>query len=247
MKQTLKEIVYSMYIARCKMEKLRNPKVFKNINIPGKLIEHSLDLYVEFIQMNNREIIVIKIIEGSIVTEKDIWDFTNVINDLKFFPRAVIYFDQDISKKAIEMAQKCNIQTKKFNFSKEVARNVSLALQVLLPNNEVIGDPFWTMMEIDLNGNVNGNYFTLENTILLFLSKKQAKIWAEKQNSLGTSNYSVFGLSQEHLRILIDLVEKTNSDNKFGIVLSQYEQCSLNEFKVFSIDSIYLREYYLRK
>ena len=126
-------------------------------------------------------------------------------------------------------------------------RNVSLALQVLLPNNEVIGDPFWTMMEIDLNGNVNGNYFTLENTILLFLSKKQAKIWAEKQNSLGTSNYSVFGLSQEHLRILIDLVEKTNSDNKFGIVLSQYEQCSLNEFKVFSIDSIYLREYYLRK
>lgn len=247
MKQTLKEIVYSMYIARCKMEKLRNPKVFKNVNIPGKLFEHSLDLYVEFIQMNNREIIVIKIIEGSIVTENDIWDFTNVINDLKFFPRAVIYFDQDISKKAIEMAQKCNIQTKKFNFSKEVKRNVSLALQVLLPNNEVIGDPFWTMMEIDLNGNVNGNYFTLENTILLFLSKKQAKIWAEKQNSLGTSNYSVFGLSQEHLRILIDLVEKTNSDNKFGIVLSQYEQCSLNEFKVFSIDSIYLREYYLRK
>ena len=236
-----------MYIARCKMEKLRNPKVFKNVNIPGKLFEQSLDLYVEFIQMNNREIIVIKIIEGSIVTEKDIWDFTNVINDLKFFPRAVIYFDQDISKKAIEMAQKCNIQTKKFNFSKEVKRNVSLALQVLLPNNEVIGDPFWTMMEIDLNGNVNGNYFTLENTILLFLSKKQAKIWAEKQNSLGTSNYSVFGLSQEHLRILIDLVEKTNSDNKFGIVLSQYEQCSLNEFKVFSIDSIYLREYYLRK
>ena len=236
-----------MYIARCKMEKLRNPKVFKNVNIPGKLFEHSLDLYVEFIQMNNREIIVIKIIEGSIVTENDIWDFTNVINDLKFFPRAVIYFDQDISKKAIEMAQKCNIQTKKFNFSKEVKRNVSLALQVLLPNNEVIGDPFWTMMEIDLNGNVNGNYFTLENTILLFLSKKQAKIWAEKQNSLGTSNYSVFGLSQEHLRILIDLVEKTNSDNKFGIVLSQYEQCSLNEFKVFSIDSIYLREYYLRK
>ncbi len=55
------------------------------MTISGKLKEHTVDIYFEFIQMNNLERTVIKVIEGTKVTENDMWEFANVLKDLHFF------------------------------------------------------------------------------------------------------------------------------------------------------------------
>ena len=58
----LTDLVFSLYDYRMKKENVINPKLFKNIKVKGKNIEHKIDVYVEFVQMNNLERTVIKTI-----------------------------------------------------------------------------------------------------------------------------------------------------------------------------------------
>ena len=42
----------------------------------------------------------------------------------------------------------------------------------MLPDEEIIGDPFWTVMETEQDSDKNtGNYEMVNDSILLFLSK----------------------------------------------------------------------------
>ena len=47
------DLVFSLYDYRINRENLINPKLFKNIRVKGKNIEHKIDIYIEFVQMNN--------------------------------------------------------------------------------------------------------------------------------------------------------------------------------------------------
>ena len=68
-------------------EHLIKPKLLKNIKIKGKNIESQIDIYIEFVQMNNLERTVIKTIDKRTATVDDVWQFDNILKDLKFFSK----------------------------------------------------------------------------------------------------------------------------------------------------------------
>ena len=143
------DLVFSLYDYRINRENLINPKLFKNIRVKGKSIEHKIDIYIEFVQMNNLEKTVIKIIDNKIVKAEDVWQFDNLLKDLGYFPKGVLYYNDKIDEEALNIANDKQIQTIFFDIMKETRINVSKSIDEVLPDENVIGDPFWTLMQID--------------------------------------------------------------------------------------------------
>ena len=92
-----------------------------------------------------------------------------------FFAKGIIYYDDRVSSGAKKVAELTNIDLKKFDLLDEVRKSALSAVKVMLPDEEIIGDPFWTVMETEQDSDKNtGNYEMVNDSILLFLSKKQA-------------------------------------------------------------------------
>ena len=111
-----------MYKSYFQSEGFFRPRIAENVTISGKLKEHTVDIYFEFIQMNNLERTVIKVIEGTKVTENDMWEFANVLKDLHFFAKGIIYYDDRVSSGAKKVAELTNIDLKKFDLLDEVRK-----------------------------------------------------------------------------------------------------------------------------
>lgn len=212
--EELINLVFSLLEHKGQLESINNFKLKKYYKIKGKTIVHKIDIYFEFERMGNIERTVIKIIDNKNVTIEDIWSFDNVIKDLKFFPKGVLYYNKDIDERALEIAKEKNIQVRHFSLIKENADNARYIINHLLPDKTIFGDPFWTLMRIDKEKNENqGIYFVIGNVIPLFTSKKLAEKLCELQN-----DFAVFGISQEHLSYLIALVENNLCPFKIGII-----------------------------
>ena len=112
------------------------------------------------------------VVEGTKVTENDMWEFANVLKDLHFFAKGIIYYDDRVSSGAKKVAELTNIDLKKFDLLDEVIKSALSAIKVMLPDEEVIGDPFWVVMGTEQDSDKNtGNYEMVNDSILLFLSK----------------------------------------------------------------------------
>lgn len=238
----LKANVISMYKSRFQREGFFRPKIIEDLKIHGKMKEHTIDIYFEFIQMNNLERTIIKTIEGTEVTENDIWEFANILKDLHFFAKGILYYDERVSNEAKKASEFANIDLKKFNLLIEVQNNALTAIKIILPDVDVVGDPFWVVMETLQNSDeTTGNYNVVDDGILLFVSKKQAKSYCSK---LKISD-KIFGISQNHLKILLDLHEKGFLPD-FNIVLPQFEQSHEDFITYYKIDYKKLKKFYLR-
>ena len=162
---TLTDLVFSLYCYRMGRENVINSKILKNIKVKGKNSEHRIDIYVEFGPMNNLERTIIKTIDSKNVKAKDVWQFDNLLKDLGFFPKGILYFNNKIDEDALKIAKKKrNIQVIHFDVIEETIRNVSQTLDLILPDRNVIGDPFWVLMNVKNR--------TKEDSIPLFTSKK---------------------------------------------------------------------------
>ena len=106
----LLDLVFSLYEYRMKREHLIKPKLLKNITVKGKNIESRVDIYVEFVRMNNLERTVIKTIDRKMVTAEDVWQFDNVLKNLNYFSKGVLYYNDKIDEKALEIANNRHIQ-----------------------------------------------------------------------------------------------------------------------------------------
>lgn len=240
-KRGLKSNVISMYRSRLGKAGVYSPQIAKNLTITGKLKDHIVDIYFEFIQMNNLERTIIKTVEGREVTESDMWEFANVLKDLHFYAKGIVYYDDRVSSGAERIAELTKIDIIKFNFTKEIVKDVLSSVKVMLPDEGVIGDPFWVIMETTHDQNENtGSYKMIDNHILLFLSKKQAD-----KHCCKLKNEKVFGISQKHLRVLIGLQEG-GLYPEFSIVLPEFEQVQEEELVCCSISHKRFRKYYVR-
>lgn len=238
----LRANVISMYKSRFKREGFFRPRIIENFKIHGKLKEHTVDIYFEFIQMNNLERAIIKIVEGREVTEKDMWEFAYTLRDLHFFAKGILYYDDRISNKAKKVAELSNIDLKKFNFLDEVRKCALSAIKIMLPDEDVIGDPFWAVMETEQNSGKNiGNYDMNNDSILLFLSKKQAVNYCSKLKK----SARVFGISQNHLKILVDLQEQGMFPD-FNIAFPEFEQSQEDSIFCYKISPEKFKRFYLR-
>jgi hypothetical protein len=240
----LKANVISMYQSYFQREGFFRPKIVANYKTYGKLkYQHTVDIYFEFIQMNNLERTVIKTVEDTEVTEGDVLEFAYVLKDLRFLAKGIIYYDDTASIEAKEVADKVNIDLKKFNFLSEVQKSALSVLKTMLPEGDIIGDPFWVAMETVKNNydENTGNYNMINNAILLFLSKKQADNYCKKLNG----RYKVFGISQNHLKILFALQEK-NMFPDFCIAFPEFEQSNDTSIGCYSITPEKFKKIYLR-
>ena len=238
------DLVFTLYQYRMGREHFIKPKLLKNIKIKGKNIESQIDIYIEFVQMNNLERTVIKTIDKITVTVDDVWQFDNILKDLKFFSKGVLYYNSKIDGKALELAKNKHIQVIYFDVVEEIRKNVIYSLNQILPNQEVIGDPFWTLMQIDeKTKNNTGNYCIIEDFLPLFPSKKLADAYCKQQ-----SGYAVFGISQRHLVYLISLAESGNLPYKLGLIRPNKQISSTIDYNVemYSVDCNVIREVYVR-
>ena len=240
----LLDLVFSLYEYRMKREHLIKPKLLKNITVKGKNIESKIDIYVEFVQMNNLEKTVIKIIDNKIVKAEDVWQFDNLLKDLGYFPKGVLYYNDKIDEEALNIANDKQIQTIFFDIMEETRTNALRSISEVLPDENVIGDPFWTLMQIDeRTKNNTGNYFIIGNSLPLFTSKKLADACCKQQK-----DYAVFGISQRHLVFLISLAESGLLPDKLGLIrpskqISSTIDCNV---KMYSVDYNVIREVYVR-
>ncbi|WP_161948768.1 hypothetical protein, partial [Streptococcus suis] len=106
----------------------------KNIRVKGKNIEHKIDVYVEFVQMNNLERTVIKTIDSKIVKAEDVWQFDNLLKDLGYFPKGVLYYNNNIDDEALNIADNRHIQVIHFDMMEETRKNVLQSLGQILPD-----------------------------------------------------------------------------------------------------------------
>ena len=238
------DLVFSLYEYRINRENLINPKLFKNIRVKGKNIEHKIDIYIEFVQMNNLEKTVIKIIDNKIVKVEDVWQFNNLLKDLGYFPKGVLYYNDKIDEEALNIANDKHIQVIYFDIMEETRTNVLQSISEVLPDENVIGDPFWTLMQIDeRTKNNTGNYLIIENSLPLFTSKKLADAYCKQK-----SGYAVFGISQHHLVFLISLAESGLLPYKLGLIRPSKQISSTIDYNVemYSVDYNVIREIYVR-
>ena len=238
------DLVFTLYQYRMGREHLIKPKLLKNIKIKGKNIESQIDIYIEFVQMNNLERTVIKTIDKRTVTVDDVWQFDNILKDLKFFSKGVLYYNSKIDEKALELAKNKHIQVIYFDFVEETRKNAIYSLNQILPNQEVIGDPFWTLMQIDeKTKNNTGNYYIIEDFLPLFPSKKLADAYCKQQKG-----YAVFGISQRHLVFLISHAERGLLPYKLGLIRPSKQISSTIDYNVemYSVDCNVIREVYVR-
>lgn len=240
---SLIDLVFTLYEYRMGGEQLIKPKLLKNIRIKGKHIESKIDIYIEFVRMNNLERTVIKTIDRKTVTVDDVWQFDNILRDLKFFPKGVLYYNSKIDAKALELANQKHIQVIYFNFVEETIKNVQNTLQQFLPDKNVIGDPFWTLMQVDeTTKNNTGNFFK-KDFLLLFTSKKLADAYCRQQKG-----YAVFGVSQRHLIFLISLAEQGFLPHKFDIIQPKKQESPTVDYEIKSdkVDYDTIRYIYVR-
>lgn len=85
-------------------------------------------------------------------------------------------------------------------------------VNLLLPNSDTQGEPFWILMGIDSKGKLSGDYYASKNTdelggirIPLFLSRRLAEDALECLKD--KNSFCIRGLTKEHLNYLLDLSE----------------------------------------
>ena len=82
----------------------------------------------------------------------------------------VLNYNSKIDEKALELANNKHIQVIYFDFMKETIKSVLNTLEQVLPDKDVIGDPFWMLMNTDGKNSIEQNSVT-KNIILLFNEK----------------------------------------------------------------------------
>ncbi len=243
--------IASSYRSRFNTENLISPRLFENYIIQGKKMVHTVDIYLEFRQMNNKEITIMKVIPDKELVENDIWEFYTVLQDLKFKAKGIIYYENgSVSERLIEQANNCSIELKKFDLMDAIRESLGKAIQVMLPDDKIIGDPFWILMEVYKEGGIektNGNYIQFENNIPLFLSKRQAKQVCDTRNRVNSLKAQVFGLSQNQLKSLAQLLEAQGYPAQLGIVFPEFGQPNDGQVALYGVDSKKILEYYYRE
>jgi hypothetical protein len=235
-------LVVGMLNSRFKSENIYRPRIVTNQIFKGKRIDNNhVDIYLEFVQMNNVERTVINVVADREVTVEDTKELIHIVDDLTFKAIGIIYYNSEVTLEA-EKAARNKLKLIKFDFRNEVTKSLSKDLSILLPDDSVIGDPFWTVMEISEKGNNVGNYETVDNMVPLFLSFNQAQEFAQIKGG----SCKVFGISQNHLKMIANIM--TLQEKRFALVRPSFGSLVDMEFPhlVYAPGNDNILKWYLR-
>lgn len=180
-------------------------KIQKDIKILGKSgCKHQIDVYYEFEINGITHKVVIECKDHKNRVEKQLIEaFKGTLDDIGGCI-GIFASRNGFQKGALDFAKYYNIELVSGGELPLIGKVVQKKLEVMLPNSNVIGEPFWTIME-EQEGKVTGSYMLVSNnTVGLFVSKKTAEEMSSKIGGV------VRGVSQKHLKIIIGLSEKFN-------------------------------------
>ncbi|MDF2883799.1 MAG: hypothetical protein K0R54_4363 [Clostridiaceae bacterium] len=173
-------------------------KVERNIKLVGKSgCEHQIDVYYEFLVNGITHKVVIECKDHKKKVEKMlIQAFESTLNDIGGC-NGIFASRNGFQKGALDYAKFARIELVSGGELPLLSRVLIRKIEEFLPDEKVIGQPFWTIMEED-DGRLTGIYNLIsENTIGLFTSKKMAEDFCIEIGGV------VRGVSQKHLKYII--------------------------------------------
>lgn len=205
--------VYSILLQHaeknCRVEK-------RKTIVDNRGISQEIDIYYEIIHLphSNLSATIRVLIECKNqkrpVPKSDIQTYVTKVEDI---PNAIPVF---ISASGYQAGAKETVRAHGITlFSEEDLPSffelISLQLaNLMLPNPDVQGEPFWILMGVNAEGNLSGDYYASNDAddsndiyIPLFLSKRLAEDALEYLESEGS--FCIRGLTKRHLNYLLDL------------------------------------------
>lgn len=176
--------------------------VSSNVLVTGKSgVKHEFDVYYEFQHLNMRHCIAIECKDWNTpVTKGEVGEFLSKLNDVNNISGMMVA-KSGYQEGAKQFAQANGIylmETKDLPSFLEIVQGV--IKKTFLPDEATQGNPFWTLMEIQL-GEITGTYFSLPKkkpTVLFFYSKVIAEKMREKLPD--AEKWVVRGVSQYQLK-----------------------------------------------
>lgn len=211
--QELEDYIESIFRISLKNEFLKNFKVEKNhVEVGREGIEYRFDVFYEFIiaGIPHKAVIECKYYDQRI-TEEMVRHFKSKLdecNNITGFILATKSYNIDAKK----YADRYGIKLITDDELPDIPGMLLAFTEFLVPDKNIHGDPFWTIMTVNKDGNSSGVFYSLGGnvfnmleivvfkryrSILLFISKKSAERALEAD---GAKGYSVFGVSRELLR-----------------------------------------------
>jgi len=192
------------------MSDLQYPDIYvqRNASIVGKTnTKYEIDVYYDFVMNNHIHRVLIECKEWKNAVPKSVvLELSAKVNDI---PKSIgiIVSTSGFQKGAIEYAENNGIDLISGGETFLLSKAIIARLGILLPNETVKNEPFWTIMEIN-NGVITGNYINSGQSAIadLFISKKVAN-----EALLGYSKQGVVrGVDRHHLKILVGLAKLDN-------------------------------------
>ena len=234
--QELEDYVEGVFRHMLKNDNLKNFKIEKNhIEIGQGGFKHKFDVFYEVIiaGVSIKAAIECKYYDKRI-TEEIVRDFKSKLNECNNVAGFIIA-TRGYNQEAKKFADLNGIQLITDDQLPNIPGMLLLGTVCLLPDENVHGDPFWTIMKVTEDGKNTGSYYSLNGnefnmleiivqeryrSILLFISKKAAERVLEAD---GTKDCAVFGVSRQQLRAIC--------------IMSQVFKCELLISSVLSLDS----------
>lgn len=180
--------------------------VARDVTIRGKTgIDHQIDVYYEFELTGLRHQVAIECKNMKRPLDKDrVGAFCYKVNDCPGL-RGCIVAAHGYQSGAKKLSEDNGVDALVLSDLPSLGNLLGMRLEsIAIPTESTIGEPFWTLFELETGAPV-GSHQDGETYGILFFSKKHAQAYLEA-GSYGAA-WAVRGLSQEHLRTYILTVD----------------------------------------
>jgi hypothetical protein len=232
--QELEDFIEDVCSISLKNENLKNCKIEKNhveIGKSGTKYEFDVFYEVKIAGISHKVAIECKY-HDKMITQDMVRDFWGKLNDCNNI-RGFIVSTNEPQEEAKQLLKYYGIEVITEDELPNIPGLLLAHTKCLVPDENVHGDPFWTIMQLTEDGKNTGTCYSpnekialfiskyyphretaLNGAIALFLSKKSAE---RVLKNTGENCYAVFGVSRQHLRALCYIAK--NFNRPFAIAL----------------------------
>lgn len=195
-----------------------------NLVLPGKApgCKHQIDVYYEFKKAGIIHKVAIECKGGKRPVKKsDVIDFHGKLRDLDEDISGILISMNGFQSGAANYAKYHNISLLNFDDLPHLGMVLGKRISAIsLPDEDEIGEPFWTLMAIAQDNVLTGEFRTIafqskETFVPLFFSKHDAE--KNRSHLVDKEQYAVRGLRQHHLGFYIKMMLSLKSKKRFVI------------------------------
>lgn len=188
-------------------------------------VKHNIDVFYQFEKAGIPHKVAFECKNWNTpVTKEKVAAFAQIIGDIKGTV-GVIVSNKGYQSGAKEYANVHRIITLATDELPNILDLLRMQItKYFLPDAGDIGEPFWTLMQLDEDGNINGNYYSIvpteeghKNGIALFVSKIDAETHLKKLPD--RAKWTVRGLRQYNLKAILEFSKKIH-DFTFYVIRS---------------------------